>query len=155
MAKSRRSQKLLKKTTSFGGTEMTLYSLDGSTWSSRPDELEQIKERHEKQRVQMDASAGGDDSADSKKESGTDGKAKGDEKDLDQVEDDVNVEESKVEPAKRSRSKAKQSSVKAKAKAKTRARTKTKAKTKKMTKDKAKVNKAANNKKTTARKKKK
>ena len=44
-------QKYLTKSTSFGNKKLTLYSLDGLTWSSRCDELEVIKERHEAQRV--------------------------------------------------------------------------------------------------------
>lgn len=43
--------KILTKTTYFGKVKVTLYSLDGATWSSRPDELEAIKERHEAQRI--------------------------------------------------------------------------------------------------------
>ncbi len=34
------------KKVSFHGKEMTLYSLDGVTWSTRPDELEVIIQRH-------------------------------------------------------------------------------------------------------------
>lgn len=34
------------KKVSFNGKEMTLYSLDGVTWSTRPDELTAIIERH-------------------------------------------------------------------------------------------------------------
>jgi|GEM_PF-1144428 len=44
-------QKYLTKSTSFGNKKLTLYSLDGLTWSSRCDELEVIRERHEAQRI--------------------------------------------------------------------------------------------------------
>lgn len=37
---------LLKKKVSFGGSEVTLYSIDGTTWSSRADELQEIIDRH-------------------------------------------------------------------------------------------------------------
>lgn len=36
----------LTKKVPFGGKEMTLYSIDGVTWSTRPDELQSIIERH-------------------------------------------------------------------------------------------------------------
>jgi hypothetical protein len=39
------------KSVSFGGKSMTLYSLDGFTWSSRKDELHLIEERREAQKV--------------------------------------------------------------------------------------------------------
>ena len=39
------------KTTTFGKQKVTLYSIDGLTWSSRPNELDAIKERHEAQRI--------------------------------------------------------------------------------------------------------
>ena len=44
-------QKILTKTTKFGSSTVTLYSLDGATWSSRKDELPIIMERHEAQKV--------------------------------------------------------------------------------------------------------
>lgn len=39
------------KSVSFGGKTMTLYSLDGLTWSSRKDELQVIEDRREAQKV--------------------------------------------------------------------------------------------------------
>lgn len=41
------------KTVKYGGKEFILYSLDGVTWSSKKNELEEIKERHEKQRQML------------------------------------------------------------------------------------------------------
>lgn len=43
--------RLQKKLVRFGAKEVTLWSLDGVTWSSRKDELESIKERQESQKV--------------------------------------------------------------------------------------------------------
>lgn len=42
--------KYLTKQVKFGGAEFTLYSIDGVTWSSNKNELEEIHERHERQR---------------------------------------------------------------------------------------------------------
>lgn len=44
-------EEYLTKTISFGSGTMTLYSLDGQTWSSRREELSVIKERQEQQRM--------------------------------------------------------------------------------------------------------
>lgn len=41
----------LTKEARFGGTKVTLYSLDGVTWSSRKEELHAIQERHEKEKI--------------------------------------------------------------------------------------------------------
>lgn len=43
--------KYLTKTVSFGGKPLTLFSLDGLTWSSRKDELVEIVERHESEKL--------------------------------------------------------------------------------------------------------
>lgn len=43
--------KYLTKKIRFNGKEMTLYSIDGCTWSSRRDELTQIIERHESEKL--------------------------------------------------------------------------------------------------------
>ncbi|RIL00008.1 MAG: hypothetical protein DCC75_14115 [Proteobacteria bacterium] len=45
--------KYLTKTVKFNGKEMTLYSLDGATWSTRRNELITIKERQEAQRISL------------------------------------------------------------------------------------------------------
>ena len=45
--------KYITKTVRFGGKELTLYSIDGTTWSTRRSELMSVKERHEAQRVTM------------------------------------------------------------------------------------------------------
>ena len=42
-----------KKTVIFAGTEITLYSIDGVTWSTRPQELHDIQERHENERSRI------------------------------------------------------------------------------------------------------
>lgn len=49
-----KTSKYMTKTTSFGGSSLTLYSIDGVTWSTRKDELDKIKERQEKERVLLD-----------------------------------------------------------------------------------------------------
>lgn len=41
----------LTKTVDFNDSKLTLYSLDGATWSSRKDELQVIKTRYEESRV--------------------------------------------------------------------------------------------------------
>ncbi len=52
-------KKYLTKTISFGGSKMTLYSVDGNTWSSRLDELDLLQERFENGgRLPMDATKG-------------------------------------------------------------------------------------------------
>lgn len=43
--------KYLTKKIKFNGKDMTLYSIDGCTWSSRKDELCQIIERHESEKL--------------------------------------------------------------------------------------------------------
>ena len=43
--------KYLTKKIKFNGKDMTLYSIDGSTWSSRKDELTQIIDRHESEKL--------------------------------------------------------------------------------------------------------
>lgn len=43
--------KYLTKKVRFNGKDMTLYSVDGCTWSSRRDELTQIIERHESEKL--------------------------------------------------------------------------------------------------------
>ncbi len=39
------------KEVAFSGKKMVLFSLDGTTWSTRKDELQAIKERHEREKV--------------------------------------------------------------------------------------------------------
>jgi len=51
MNMTQQREEYLTKTIRFGSGTMTLYSLDGQTWSSRPDELTNIKERQEQQRL--------------------------------------------------------------------------------------------------------
>ena len=46
-----RKSKYSQKTVRFGGKEITLFSLDGITWSSRKEELEAIMERHEQEKA--------------------------------------------------------------------------------------------------------
>lgn len=43
--------KYLTKKVKFGGKDLTLFSIDGATWSSRKDELVQIIERHENEKL--------------------------------------------------------------------------------------------------------
>ena len=43
--------KYLTKKVRFNGKDMTLYSVDGCTWSSRRDELTQIIDRHESEKL--------------------------------------------------------------------------------------------------------
>ena len=50
--------KFLHKTTRFGTKELTLYSLDGVTWSTRKDELQAILDRHEAERLKLLANMG-------------------------------------------------------------------------------------------------
>ena len=52
-------KKYLTKTISFGGSKMTLYGVDGNTWSSRLDELDLLQERFENGgRLPVDATKG-------------------------------------------------------------------------------------------------
>lgn len=51
---NKNKSKYITKKTSFGGRELILYSLDGNIWSSRPDELEKIQERHDNERIKLD-----------------------------------------------------------------------------------------------------
>ena len=46
-----RSPKFQTKKIKFNGQELTLYSLDGATWSSRKAELSEIHDRREDNRV--------------------------------------------------------------------------------------------------------
>jgi hypothetical protein len=46
-----KKSKYLSKTISYAGKRMTLFSLDGDTWSSRPEELETIMARHEQEKA--------------------------------------------------------------------------------------------------------
>lgn len=48
-------QKLLKKSCSFNGKKIVLYSLDGVTWSSRDWEPEKIKERQETEKIRLES----------------------------------------------------------------------------------------------------
>lgn len=45
-----RKGKYLTKTVSFGSSQVTLFSLDGNTWSTHSEELSEILERHEHER---------------------------------------------------------------------------------------------------------
>ncbi len=47
--------KYLSKTVSFSGKSFTLFSIDGQTWSSRKQELLEIKERQERDKVSFAA----------------------------------------------------------------------------------------------------
>lgn len=47
--------KYLSKTVNFGGKTLTLFSVDGTTWSSRKQELLEIKERQERDKVSFAA----------------------------------------------------------------------------------------------------
>ncbi|MCB0330581.1 MAG: hypothetical protein KDD70_12980 [Bdellovibrionales bacterium] len=46
-----KKSRYLTKTVTFNNEELTLYSLDGATWSSRKQELSDIQTRHEDDRV--------------------------------------------------------------------------------------------------------
>jgi len=46
-----RKCKYEQKIVSFGGKPVALYSLDGITWSSRKEELDGIRERHEQEKA--------------------------------------------------------------------------------------------------------
>ena len=45
--------KYIKKIVKFGNQELTLWSIDGTTWSTRRSELAAIKERQESQRITL------------------------------------------------------------------------------------------------------
>lgn len=45
--------KYLSKIVTFGGKKITLFSIDGTTWSSKKDELHEIQERQERQRLAL------------------------------------------------------------------------------------------------------
>lgn len=49
-----KKSKYLTKTTKFGGQTITLYSIDGLTWSTRPQELQTIMDRHANERILLD-----------------------------------------------------------------------------------------------------
>lgn len=46
-------QKYLTKTVKFGSGFLTMYSIDGTTWSTRKEELHQIIARHEAERQKL------------------------------------------------------------------------------------------------------
>ncbi len=46
-----RKSKYLEKKITFGSTTVTLFSLDGVTWSSRKEELQAILDRHEQEKA--------------------------------------------------------------------------------------------------------
>lgn len=45
--------KYISKVVKFGGKELTLFSIDGTTWSTKRTELEAIRERQEAQRANL------------------------------------------------------------------------------------------------------
>jgi hypothetical protein len=51
MSDNKKKIKYLTKIQKFAGQEVTLYSIDGATWSTRREELGEILERHERERV--------------------------------------------------------------------------------------------------------
>jgi hypothetical protein len=51
---------LLTKKVSFQGTQVTMYSIDGVTWSTRPEELEIIIQRHLQQQAGVSADLKGE-----------------------------------------------------------------------------------------------
>ena len=53
-----RTKKYHKKVVQFSGKKLTLYSLDGNTWSTRKTELEDIIERHEQERLKLASQTG-------------------------------------------------------------------------------------------------
>jgi hypothetical protein len=52
-----KNNELQKKIVQFGGKTLTLFSLDGLTWSSRAAELTDIKIRHENERLSLNLNA--------------------------------------------------------------------------------------------------
>ena len=54
---------LLTKKVAFQGTQVTMYSLDGVTWSTRPEELEAIIQRHLMQQAGVSADLKGEEKA--------------------------------------------------------------------------------------------
>jgi hypothetical protein len=53
MGQTETQTKYLTKVVLFNGQKMTLFSLDGNTWSTRKVELSEIKKRHELQRAEL------------------------------------------------------------------------------------------------------
>lgn len=53
MGQEETKAQFLTKTVQFNGQKMTLFSLDGNTWSTRKLELAEIKQRHELQRAEL------------------------------------------------------------------------------------------------------
>ena len=53
MGQTATQTKYLTKVVLFNGQKMTLFSLDGNTWSTRKVELAEIKQRHELQRAEL------------------------------------------------------------------------------------------------------
>lgn len=52
-AKKSKKARYQSRKVKFGSKELTLWSLDGCTWSSRRDELMVIQERHEAERLKL------------------------------------------------------------------------------------------------------
>lgn len=50
---TQKKAKYLSKIVTFGGKKITLFSIDGTTWSSKKDELHEIQERQERQRLAL------------------------------------------------------------------------------------------------------
>ncbi len=52
-AKSAKKAKYISKKVRFGAKEFTMWSIDGVTWSTRKEELTQIADRHEAERLKL------------------------------------------------------------------------------------------------------
>lgn len=52
-AKASKKAKYISKKVRFGAKEFTMWSIDGVTWSTRKEELTQIAERHEAERLKL------------------------------------------------------------------------------------------------------
>lgn len=52
-AKASKKIRYHSKKVRFGSKEFTMWSIDGVTWSTRKDELTQIQERHEAERLKL------------------------------------------------------------------------------------------------------
>jgi len=68
--------KYMQKSVKFRGAQLTLYSLDGMTWSSRKQELTHILERQETQRITFGQIKGGPSSGGSGASKSEDGEEK-------------------------------------------------------------------------------
>lgn len=60
MSQQKKKPTYLTKEIKFGTQKLVLFSLDGCTWSSRKNELLEIQERHEREKIKITDIKGGE-----------------------------------------------------------------------------------------------